>query len=245
MAANYPAGRALSAAATDTWRSAVAPFIPRKQNLTILDLGSGTGRFATLLATSFAARVVGVEPAHGMRSLAVGAAPPASVTFIAGVAERIPLRDQSVDIAWLSQVLHHIRDLPAAARELHRVLRKPGVVLIRGVLADGEGGFPTLIHFFPGVRRTFTELPTIEDTVRIFGESGLRLDSRLRIQQETCGSLRELADRTRLRADTSLALLSDDEFAQCQRDIDAAAEREAEPEPVIETLDLLVFQSDL
>jgi ubiquinone/menaquinone biosynthesis C-methylase UbiE len=242
MATNYPAGRALSARATETWRLAITPFIPSTRNLTIVDLGSGTGRFASLLATRFSARVIGVEPAHGMRSIAMRESHPDAVAFVAGIAEKIPLRDACVDVVWLSQVLHHIRDLPVAAAELRRILREPGVVLIRGVLADGESGFPTLLHYFPGVRRVFKELPTIEDTVRTFGSQHLRLSERLRIQQQTCGSLKELADRTRLRADTSLTLLSDDEFAECQRGIEEAAEREFQPEPVIETLDLLVFR---
>ncbi len=71
MSAHYPSGRGLSAQSAETWRAAVAPFIPIAQPSRVLDLASGTGRFATLFARSFPARIVGVEPSRGMLGVAV------------------------------------------------------------------------------------------------------------------------------------------------------------------------------
>lgn len=73
MAANYQQGRALSAQAADAWRAALAPFVPQRTSLTILDLGAGTGRFASFLSQVFAGRIIGVEPALGMRTSAAQA----------------------------------------------------------------------------------------------------------------------------------------------------------------------------
>jgi hypothetical protein len=56
----------------------------------------------------------------------------------------------------------------------------------------------------------------------------------------TCASLSEFAIRTRARADSALALISDAEFQEGQEAIEAAA-HERLPEPVIETIELLVF----
>lgn len=243
MAAHYPRGRALTSQSAEAWRAAIQPFVPQTPRLTILDLGSGTGRFSTFLSEAFQARVIGVEPARGMRTLAVRSAHPPTVRFVAGSAERIPLRDRSCDVAWLSQVLHHVRDQALCAAELRRVLCDGGCVVIRSTFAESEDGFPTLLHFFPGVHRIFADLPTIDGTIATFASQGLSLDTRRRVEQQICESLREFAERTRLRADSSLALLSDQEFAAGMSALDQAAERESDPIPVLEKLDLLVFRA--
>jgi hypothetical protein len=62
------------------------------------------------------------------------------------------------------------------------------------------------------------------------------------VQQRTCGTLGEFAERSRKRADTSLALISDQEFEQGLVALERAAREESQPTPVLETLDLLVFQ---
>lgn len=243
MATHYPKGRALSSHSAEAWRAAILPFVPPTPGLTILDLGSGTGRFSTFLSEAFDARVIGVEPARGMRTLAVRSAHPPAVRFVAGTAERIPLRDRSCDMAWVSQVLHHVRDQGLCAGELRRVLRAGGCVVIRSTFAESEDGFPTLLRFFPGVHRIFRDLPTIDRTIATFGSQGLTLETRRRVEQQICGSLREFADRTRLRADSSLALLPDQEFTAGMSALDQAAERESVPGPVLERLDLLVFRT--
>lgn len=241
MATHYPRGRALSSQAADTWRATLRPLVPRP-GLTILDLGSGTGRFSTFLSESFGARVIGVEPSRGMRSLAARNEHPREVRFVAGSAEGIPLRSECCDLVWMSQVLHHVRSQDLCAGELRRVVRDTGRVLVRGTFAEGEKGFPTLLKYFPGVGRVFPDLPTIPGTIATFGSHRLTLETHRRVSQQICASLREFAERTRLRADSSLALLSDDEFAGGMSALDQDAYRESDPEPVVETLDLLVFR---
>jgi len=243
MATHYPKGRALTSHSADAWRTAILPFVPQTPGLTILDLGSGTGRFSTFLSEAFDARVIGVEPARGMRNLAARSAHPPAVRFVAGTAERIPLRDGSCDLVWMSQVLHHVRDHHLCAGELRRVVRASGRILVRGTFAEGQEGFPTLLRYFPGVRRVFPDLPTIPGTIATFGSQALTLETHRRVNQQICAGLREFAERTRLRADSSLALLSNDEFIQGMSALDQDADRESGPEPVVETLDLLVFRA--
>jgi hypothetical protein len=72
--------------------------------------------------------------------------------------------------------------------------------------------------------------------------SGFAFEAVQRVVQQTCSSLKELADRTRLRADTTLALMIDESFATRQTALERAAAVEMRPTPAIETLDLLVLQ---
>ena len=242
ISANYRAGRALSKEAAAAWRTAVEPFIPRTSRPTILDLGAGTGRFAPVLADLSAARVIGVEPSLKMLGVAVRQQLAEAVAYVAGSAEAIPLRDESCDVAWLSHVFHHVCERALCATELRRVVRSGGRVLVRGTFADRLDGYPTLFRFFPGARRICKDLPTIGETASVFEREKFTLEADLRIQQRTCGSLREFAERTSKRADTSLALLSDDEFDAGLAALQEAAVLESESIPVVETVDLLVFQ---
>lgn len=240
IAAAYSTGRAVSHEAALTWRRAVEPFIPRRSAPTILDLGAGTGRFSALLADIRGARVIGVEPSQGMLRVAIQQT--SSVAYVCGCAEAVPLRDRSCDVVWMSHVLHHVRDRAACARELYRLLVPGGRVLVRGTFGDRLEGFPTLFRFFPGARRICQDLPTTGETEAVFDVAGFSLEAHQQIQQSTCQSLREFAVRTRKRADTSLVLLSDDDFQAGLAALEKAAAEETEPAPVRETLDLLVFQ---
>jgi SAM-dependent methyltransferase len=172
-----------------------------------------------------------------------GSARPMRLTYIAGSAEAIPLRDQSCDLAWLSQVWHHIRDHQACVRELHRIGSPGGHVFLRGTFGDQLDGFPTLFRFWPGTRQICRQLPTIQHTVAVFEANGFVLAEHRRVDQATAASLREFAERTRFRADTSLALISDSEFQEGQAAIETAAAEDVSG-PVVETIELLVFQNN-
>jgi ubiquinone/menaquinone biosynthesis C-methylase UbiE len=242
MAANYEEGRALSHQSSQAWREVVEAFIPRTPPPTILDLGAGTGRFVRVLAAVSPALVIAIEPSFSMLTAAVRQGTVATVAYVAGTGEGIPLRDGSCDAAWLSHVFHHVRDRSGCAEELARVVRPGGRVLVRGTFSDRLDGFPTLFQFFPGARRICEDLPTTAQTRAAFENSEFALEAHRAVQQLTCGSLREFAARTSRRADTSLTLLSDDEFEAGLMALRVAAARESTATPVVETVDLLVFQ---
>jgi hypothetical protein len=63
-----------------------------------------------------------------------------------------------------------------------------------------------------------------------------------RVTQQTCASLEELGERTRSRADSTLQLISDQDFEAGQRSIEQAASEEIDPQGVHDTTDLLVFE---
>lgn len=70
------------------------------------------------------------------------------------------------------------------------------------------------------------------------------LTERRRTGQATAASLREFAERTRFRADTALALISDSEFLEGQAAIEKAVAQEYVPGHVVERIELLVFCID-
>ncbi len=194
LSSNYPMGRMLSPATSDTWSLVLRPFLAGPKSPTVLDLGCGTGRFSTLIA-SLGAAVIGLDPSVAM----LRNAPPAGagdVCYAAAEAERLPLAASSCDLVWMSQVVHHMRDRKACVAELRRVLRPHSVVLIRGTFGDRLDGFPTLFHFFPSSRALTAKFPTVRQIVEVFEAERFVLEGTQRVRQRTCDSLREFAGRT-------------------------------------------------
>lgn len=239
----YPMARALSAETADTWSTILKPFLTTSPHITVLDLGCGTGRFAPLLADRFNGTVIGLDASIAMLQTAMQHSGAGNLFYAAASGECLPLADLSCDVAWLSQVIHHIRDHGACARELHRVVRRDGWVLMRGTFGDRLDGFPTLFHFFPEARQITAQFPTLTQVITVFQSAGFSVQSLQRVRQKICESLAEFARRTRLRADSTLVLLPDAEFERCQTALEEAAGGEHVPSPVIETVELVVFRA--
>lgn len=97
---------------------------------TVADLGCGTGNAAELLAP-LVRRVVAVDQSPPMLQAArkrLARFP--NVEFVEGGLEAIPLPPASVDAAVCLLVLHHLPDPSRACREMARIIRPGGVVLI-------------------------------------------------------------------------------------------------------------------
>jgi SAM-dependent methyltransferase len=92
----------------------------------VCDLAAGTGKLTRLLA-AVGARVIAVEPVPGMREQLQAAVPDAEV--LDGVAENIPLDDQSVDTVTVAQAFHWF-DFDVAMREIARVLKPGGTLAV-------------------------------------------------------------------------------------------------------------------
>ncbi len=90
----------------------------------VLDLAAGTGKLTRLLVERFA-RVIAVEPLAGMRAVLERVVPRAE--SLEGIAEAVPLENDSVDAAFVGEAFHWF-DAEAAAQELARVIRPGGML---------------------------------------------------------------------------------------------------------------------
>src|SRR6266576_3272332 len=102
----------------------------------ILDVGCGPGFYVTELleAVGREGSVVGVDTSADMLAVAAKrAAGHGNVEFHEADATSLPVPDASFERAVCVQVLEYVRDVPTALREMHRVLRPGGRVLVRDV----------------------------------------------------------------------------------------------------------------
>lgn len=238
IARRYSQGRALPEAALARWASAVLPLLPAVHEPLVLDIGAGTGIFARAWPQWRRCRLIALEPAGAMRAELTRDDLPDAVSVIAGRAERLPLRDESVDVAWLSTVIHHLGSLATCAAELRRVLTADGVVLVRGLFADL--GQPAALGFLPGSEHARAAFPATDTIATEFAGHGLRTVCEREVEDAGPSTVRDAADRIRRlrRADSLLARFSDEQIA----DGLAALERR-EPTELLEptTLGLLAF----
>jgi SAM-dependent methyltransferase len=102
----------------------------------VVDVAAGTGKLTRLLAPS-GARVVAVEPLAEMAAVLRRVV--AGVPVARGVAERLPLREGSIDAVVVAEAFHWFR-LDEALAEVHRVLRSGGGLAL---LWNRAGADPT------------------------------------------------------------------------------------------------------
>ena len=237
----YAEGRAPSRAVLELWTAVLARYIPTRGNPALLDLGAGVGTWSELMATAFEATVWGVEPSERMRAVAEREHVHPGVTYVAGSGERIPLPDASCDGAHLSYVLHHLEDRDACARELRRVMRPGGVVIVRGAFRESLPDVPFFQWFPAALAIDEKRMPARADVIATFEPRGFEVVASEVVWQETSPSLRVYYDRLKLRAISTLELCRDDEFAAIER-MRTAAERERSPARSRAPVDLLVLR---
>jgi ubiquinone/menaquinone biosynthesis C-methylase UbiE len=100
----------------------------------VLDVGCGTGYFTRVMAEAVApgGTAVGIDPSPEVIARARSSTRLPNCTFAEGIAEALDTEDESYDVVVSSLMLHHLPETlrPQAIREMHRVLRPGGRVLV-------------------------------------------------------------------------------------------------------------------
>jgi ArsR family transcriptional regulator len=104
--------------------------------ITIADLGAGEGLVSQLLARR-AEEVICIDNSRKMVEFGSDLAAKNDFTnlrYVLGDIEAVPLKEQSVDLALLSQALHHAQHPQLAVEEAYRILRPGGELIILDLL---------------------------------------------------------------------------------------------------------------
>jgi ubiquinone/menaquinone biosynthesis C-methylase UbiE len=250
-AAAFKAVREIPRDGLSEWREAVRRHLRPWQGMTLVDIGAGTGAFASAFSDWFDLSVLAVEPSAAMRDQ-IPRTP--AIQVLEGDATALPLPDESADAAWLSLVIHHVPDLGVAAHEIRRVLRPGAPVLVRQGFPDRyepSGNLKLdsieLVRWFPETARTANTFPSLKETCEAFAAAGFHQEALEQVRETYPTSLGDFLGQvdTFRRADTTMRNLTEDEFLRGKERLRRAARHAddtANPEPRSSWLDLLVLR---
>jgi ubiquinone/menaquinone biosynthesis C-methylase UbiE len=134
MPARYDASFWMTFCQTPRWdRAIITELGPRIRSLAILDVGCATGRLLSGLATAGASRLFGADLAPKIVEVAREKLARQNVHAelrAADAEDSLPWPMESFDVVTLTGVLHHFYRPQDALREMHRVLRPGGRLLV-------------------------------------------------------------------------------------------------------------------
>jgi SAM-dependent methyltransferase len=168
--------------------------------------------------------VVAVEPSAAMVSAwnSAGNVDVPGTSFVRGVAEALPLRDDCADVVWVSTALHHFADVHQAVHEFARVLGPGGRVLVR-TYVPGRTEI-TWLDEFPGRVKWEARCHTEQQLVDIIRPHGFDLTDAREVLEwtESYADSADWVERMR-NADSVLTALSDEEIAEGLRKLRSTA----------------------
>lgn len=147
----------------------------------ILDVGCGTGRHAIRMAEA-GAEVTGVDFSLKMLEVARKKAAGLGVKFMHSDLNAIPL-DEPFDMVVCSLVLNHVEDLRSAMKEIARLTKVGGRVLISDMRSDHWRTKTKEIKLLENFT-TFAFRHTQAHYRAAFNETGLKLNQRKKIYLE-------------------------------------------------------------
>jgi ubiquinone/menaquinone biosynthesis C-methylase UbiE len=119
----------------------------------VVNVGAGTGSYEPRDR-----EVIAVEPSP----LMIAKRPAGAAPAVGGVAEALPLDDQSVDAAMGTLTIHHWRDIDVGLAEMRRVARQRIVLLT--IDAEKNSEIWTLSEYFPAAAQAEREkMPAMRD----------------------------------------------------------------------------------
>lgn len=126
--------RVLSGGIDVQWRKKVIEIVQKANPQTILDIATGTGDLAIMMAKKTNARVTGLDLSAGMLEVGRGkvAAEKLSdrIEMIQGDSENLPFADHSFDCVTVSFGVRNFENLEKGLKEIHRVLKPTGTFVI-------------------------------------------------------------------------------------------------------------------
>jgi len=210
------------------WRSDIGREVVRSvapvSGECVVDLGAGMGA-ATVVAAMSGATVVAVDPMPYMRRMLAlrrqWQRHRATIRIVDGAAESIPLADSSVDALWTVNTIHHWTERDRASRELARVMKPAGRVL----LVDEDFDDPS----HPWLTRAF-------ETRAGLHSGGAEQDSKAKPGSPSAdghyaGILDQPVRAWRAGSSSAPVLLAIGPWGRAKRAVEGAVERELRPVP--------------
>lgn len=129
------------------WRAAVREALNIKPGMKVLDIAAGTGTSSEVYAKA-GADVVALDFSIGM--VQVGKKRQPGMDFVAGDATALPFADNTFDAVTISYGLRNVNDPDLALREMLRVVRPGGTLVVNEFSTPTWAPFRSLYYFYLG-----------------------------------------------------------------------------------------------
>jgi ubiquinone/menaquinone biosynthesis C-methylase UbiE len=152
-----------------SWEGLAETLLSLMPPLVVADLGAGEGTFSQLLARR-AKKVIAIDNSEKMVEFGAELARKHGVTnleYRLGDIEEIPIKKDTVELAFFSQALHHAQHPLAAVREAFRILKPGGRIVVLDLLRHS---FPEAREMYADVWLGFTEV----EVGRFLREAGFK-----------------------------------------------------------------------
>jgi demethylmenaquinone methyltransferase/2-methoxy-6-polyprenyl-1,4-benzoquinol methylase len=200
IAARYDlVNRVISLGIDQSWRRRTVHALALPKRARVLDLATGTGDLALLVARAEPeAHVIGLDPSQKMLDIAASKLRKAGlderIELVTGDAEQLPFADASFDGVTIAFGIRNVPDRPRALAEMARVLKPGGRVAVLE-LSEPRGGIlgplarfhvhtlvPTIGALLSGapeyryLQRSIAAFPAAEEFTALMAAAGLEMD---------------------------------------------------------------------
>ena len=243
-ASHYDASRNMPPEMQEAWLTTARKYLPHKDGARIIDIGSGTGRFAELFVKLPNSHITGVEPSEEMRKVAETKKSSDRIRYLKGSAESLPITNERFDLAWISMVIHHVDNRTACASEAARVLNKGGFAIVRNTFSGRLEGIELYEYFTGTAEIDNNRLPSVDEVRQPFEAAGLSFVALESVQQIFAVDFPAYIEKMRNRGTSTLRLISDEEFQKGLSRLEEIQRSGKRSGPVTEFIDMLVFRKN-
>ncbi len=206
----------------------------RVGNLSMLDVGCGTGGYSIPLAKQFAIELTGIDVSKEMLDRARVKYP--NENWILGDIESIDFEENSFDVVLMSYVLHHMRDYKRTLETVYDILKK-GFGLLFIATDDHDQFYSSFYHKhmprimeidtnrFPKVSKLCNYLRSINFKVRI---KKVRHEQHISCEED----VEKLIEQGKARYFSTLTLLADKDLDEGLKRMKRALNRELKSGPI-------------
>ena len=148
------------------WRKKVVKIVGDKNPETILDIATGTGDFAIMLAKLNPKKIIGLDLSKGMLDVGIKKVKEKNldglIEMVLGDSENLPFKDNSFDAVTVGFGVRNFENLDKGLQEILRVLKPKGVFVILETSQPEKFPVKQLFNFYskyiiPNIGKIFSK----------------------------------------------------------------------------------------
>ena len=189
----------------------------------VLDVGCGTGNNTLLFAAATGVRVTGLDISLGM--LRKAREKTKRTPLIQAPADSLPIMGNLFDFVFMTEVIHHLPDIPLTLKEICRILHRGGLICIVTQSHEQIDKRQTS-RFFPGTAKVDkARYPDIDEIKQLLLAAGFSNVTPLEYDFKPVRLGEEFLNTVTHRGFSMLHKISDTEFAKGLQDLKEAYQK--------------------